>query len=402
MNKTTLVRLFLSQRQVFLLIYSLTMQAGLPAQTPANQEHKLERGGKVSVSNRKGSISITGWDRDVIQATATGKGRSEPAPVKISEDHPGVFSVTADGERGRREERLEIKLPRYAEIESASAENGDIDVTGIEGAVKVSSGSGDLRFTQVGPLTANTGSGDVHADQITGPARVSTGSGDISLSHAGSLDVKAGSGDISLNEIKSTVKIQTGSGDVTAKNIGGDFIAKLSSGDLELDQVAGLVNVSVTSGSAKVHHGGSDVRVNTISGDITVQCVKGHVELNSASGSMNLSGIGDDVDATTTSGDVNFASKIRAGGRYRLKSTSGEVQMTVPPDAPGFTATLSSYSGEVETDFPLTVESPLQRGLNRRIIGRYGDGQAQIQLDSFSTGVKLSKGSAATIQQDCP
>jgi hypothetical protein len=84
-----------------------------------------------------------------------------------------------------------------------------------------------------------------------------------------------------------------------------------------------------------------------------------------------------------------------------LKSTSGHAHMTVPADAPGFTATLSSYSGEVETDFPLTVESPLQGPVNRRIIGRYGDGQAQIQLDSFSTGVKLSKASADTIK-DCP
>src|SRR5439155_13319571 len=73
----------------------------------------------------------------------------------------------------------------------------------------------------------------------------------------------------------------------------------------------------------------------------------------------------------------------------------------IPADAPGFTATLSSYGGEIETDFPLNVESPLQRGaINRRIIGRYGDGQAQIVLDSFSQGVKLSKASAGALK-DC-
>jgi DUF4097 and DUF4098 domain-containing protein YvlB len=401
MNKTTFFKQFFFLHPVFLLTCSLTVQAALLAQTPVNQEHKLERGGKVSVNNHNGSISIRGWDKDVIEATATGKGQAEPSPVKISEDRPGMLSITADGERGRHEKRLEIKLPLYAEIESASAHNGDIDVTDIEGAVKVSSGSGDLRFTRVGPLTATTGSGDVQADQVAGQTSVSTGSGDISLSHVGPLEVRAGSGDISLSDIKGAAKVQTGSGDVTAKDIGGDFIAKLSSGDLELDRVTGLVNVSVTSGNAQVHHGGSDVRINSISGDISVQCVKGHVELNSASGSMNLFDIGDDVDATTTSGDVKFASKIRTGGRYRLKSTSGHTHMTVPADAPGFTATLSSYSGEVETDFPLTVESPLQGPVNRRIIGRYGDGQAQIQLDSFSTGVKLSKASAGVIK-DCP
>jgi DUF4097 and DUF4098 domain-containing protein YvlB len=275
-------------------------------------------------------------------------------------------------------------------------------VTDIEGSVKVSSGSGDLRFSKTGPLTATTGSGRIQADQVSGQVNVSTGSGDISLSHIGPLEVRAGSGDLSMTDVKGSAKIQIGSGDVSARNIGGDFIAKLSSGHLELDQATGLVNVTATSGNVKMHHGGGDVRVNSISGDISVECVKGHVELNSASGSMSLSAIGDDVDANTTSGDVEFAGRIRASGRYRLKSTSGHVRMTIPAETPGFTATLSSYSGEIETGFPLTVESPLQRGpVNRRVIGRYGDGQAQILLDSFSTGVKLSKGSAAVIK-DCP
>jgi len=402
MNRTTFFKRSSFLRVVFLLSFSLTVQTALRAQTPAVQEHKLERGGKVSISNRNGSISITGWDKDVIEATVTGKDRSDPSAVKISEDRPGMVSITADGERGRHEKRLQVRLPHYAEIESASAHNGDIDVTGIEGPVKISSGSGDLKLTQVGPLTASTGSGNIHVDQVAGRATISAGSGDISLNHTGPLEVQAGSGDISLSDIKGSAKVQTGSGDVTAGDVGGDFIGKLSSGDLALNRVSGLVNVSVTSGNAQVNHGGSDVRVNTISGDISIQCVKGHVELSSASGSMNLSSIGEDVDATTTSGDVKLTSKIRSGGRYRLKSTSGEVHMTVPTDAPGFTATLSSYSGEVETDFPLKVESSLQRGpVNRRIIGRYGDGETQIQLDSFSTGVKLSKASPETIK-DCP
>jgi len=401
MNRTRLL-LPILLRTALLSTASICVEAASIAQTAGGQEHKLERGGKVSVSNHNGSISIRGWDKDVIEATATGKGQAGPSTVKISEEHPGVISITVDSERGRHEKRLDIKLPRYAEIDSASAAHGNIDVTDIEGSVKVSSGSGDLNFTRVGPLTASTGSGDVQADQVAGQTNISTGSGDITLSHVGPLEARAGSGDILLSDVKGSAKIQTGSGDVTAKDIGGDFIAKLTSGDLELDRVTGLVNVSVTSGSARVHHGGGDVRINSISGDINVQCVKGHVELNSASGSMNLSATGVDVDATTTSGDVTFTSKIRTGGRYRMKSTSGQVHMTVPADAPGFTATLSSYSGEVETDFPLTVESPLQRGpVNRRIIGRYGDGQAQIQLDSFSTGVKLSKASAGAIK-DCP
>jgi DUF4097 and DUF4098 domain-containing protein YvlB len=379
----------------------LSEKAG--TQVAGEQEHKLQHGGKVSVRNPVGPISITGWDRDTIQATAVRTAREETVRINITEDsqHAGVVSITPalEGRRGGHEVHLEVKLPRYAQIESANAHGGDVEISGIEGSVNASSGSGNLVIKKVGPLSAHTGSGDVKVEDVTGQTNVSTGSGDISLSRVGSVEARAGSGDISVNGVKGSAKVQTGSGDVSARDINGDFIAKLTSGDLELENVTGLVNVTVTSGGVRVHNSESDVRVNTISGDMTIQCAKGHVELSSASGSMSLTGIGDDVEASTTSGDINYTGKMRTGGRYRMKSTSGQVHMAIPADAPGFTATLSSYSGEIETDFPLNVESSLQRGpINRRIIGRYGDGQAQIMLDSFSQGVKLSKASAGAVK----
>ena len=374
-------------------------------QVAGEQERKLQRGGKVAVRNPAGPISITGWDHDTIQATAVKTDQEETVRINITEDsqHPGVVSITPalEGRHGGHEIHLQVKLPRYAQIESANAHGGDIEISGIEGSVNVSSGSGNLVIRKVGPLTAHTGSGDVKVEDVAGQTNVSTGSGDISLSSVGSVEARAGSGDISMNAVKGSAKVQTGSGDISGRDINGDFIAKLTSGDLTLENVTGLVNVTVTSGGVKVHDSESDVRVSTISGDMTIQCAKGHVELSSASGSMSLTGIGNDVEASTTSGDIQYTGKMRPGGRYRMKSTSGQVQMTIPADVPGFTATLSSYGGEIETDFPLNVESPLQRGpINRRIIGRYGDGQAQITLDSFSQGVKLSKASAGTLK-DC-
>ena len=76
-----------------------------------------------------------------------------------------------------------------------------------------------------------------------------------------------------------------------------------------------------------------------------------------------------------------FKGTMRAGGNYPLKTISGQVEMAVQPDPPGFTATLITYSGEIETDFPLTVNAPLTGPINRRIVGVYKDGQTQVTLD---------------------
>jgi DUF4097 and DUF4098 domain-containing protein YvlB len=139
-----------------------------------------------------------------------------------------------------------------------------------------------------------------------------------------------------------------------------------------------------------------------MSGDLRLECAKGRVEINTVSGSILLTGIGGDVEATSTSGDVRFAGSVRPSGRYRLKSFSGEVRMELPGSVLGFTANLSSYSGEIETDFALTVESPEHQGaVNRRLVGRYGDGQSQISMESFSGEIQLKKGTSIKTG-DCP
>src|SRR5207249_9591609 len=129
------------------------------AQIAGEQERKLERGGKVSVRNPAGPISITGWDRDTIQATAVRTGRDETVRINITEDsqHAGVVSITPalEGRRGGHEVHLEVELQRYPQIESANAHGGDDEINGIEGAVNASRGSGNLVIKQVAPLTAH-------------------------------------------------------------------------------------------------------------------------------------------------------------------------------------------------------------------------------------------------------
>ena len=59
------------------------------------------------------------------------------------------------------------------------------------------------------------------------------------------------------------------------------------------------------------------------------------------------------------------------------------------PERVGFAAVLSAYSGRLETDFQFP-NVPLRR-TTQRIIGKYGDGSARVELDSFSGGVSLRK-----------
>src|SRR5438105_364255 len=45
---------------------------------------KLGRGGKVAVSSRSGRIVVSGWDRDIVQASATGENGAVPLATETS------------------------------------------------------------------------------------------------------------------------------------------------------------------------------------------------------------------------------------------------------------------------------------------------------------------------------
>ena len=106
-----------------------------------------------------------------------------------------------------------------------------------------------------------------------------------------------------------------------------------------------------------------------------------------------MNNIQGDVDANTSNSNVLFAGAIHADGRYHLKSMSGAVEMLVQDKPPGFTAALSSYLGIIDNEFQLKTKQSSQHEetVNRRIIGSFGSGRAQIMLDTFDGKVNLRK-----------
>lgn len=307
---------------------------------------KLARGGKVAISSRSGRVIVSGWDKDVVEAKATGDHGPEPVEAQTTGDSSRPRLLLTVSRRIARDVKLDVRVPRYADVEVLEGYRGDVDISNVEGAALINTGSGDVRVTHVGSL-----------------------------------------------------KVTRRKGDITAREVKGDLTARSFSGEVVVESVGGLADVAATNGDLRVHNAGGDVRANSATGDIEIRCAKGRAEASSASGSITLIGVSGDVEASTASGEAIFKGPIKSGGNYRLKSLSGEVSMTIQPDPPGFTATLTTYNGDLQTDFPLKVEAPLQGPVNRRITGRFGDGQTKIALDSFSGTVKIAKGAAAALKE---
>jgi hypothetical protein len=317
---------------------------------PLQSSMKLERGGKVTINNRFGIINVKGYDGDTVEVKAMNmSGEDVNSKTSLIRGDATRMRISLDGLTGRRhgrETEFQIKVPRYAAIEIVDCQETEVDVQDIDGNVNFINGSGTARINRVGSL---------------------------------SLDWQRG--DITVNDVK------------------GRCLVKVFNGEIRIENVAGLVEASSISGELRIINAGENVKAYATSGEIYIQCVQGRVNANAVSGSIELMGVKGSVDCETVSGEINFKGPIRADGVYRMKSMNGEVTMQVQSDVPGFTVTLMTFNGEIETAFPIKVDSAIQQNeINRRIIGRYGNGQAKISLDSFNAGVRIVKAAAADLK----
>jgi DUF4097 and DUF4098 domain-containing protein YvlB len=191
------------------------------------------------------------------------------------------------------------------------------------------------------------------------------------------------------------------SGDVTAKGSQGEIEASSVSGNVDVSDGVRSVSAEAVSGGVRVTSVNGDLRAESVSGDVRADGVSGNVEASTVSGSVRLMRIqSKDVRAESVSGDINYSGTIEPSGRYSFESHSGELRLYIPRGA-GAQFTVQTFSGDLSTDFPVTVP-PTNRG--RRNEGRVefttGDGRARVTATSFSGRIVINSGSDSTTRRD--
>jgi hypothetical protein len=418
---------------------------------------KLERGSRVAISNRYGRITITGWDRDTVEATATSTKGAEAIQIDMTADPQARSTLTlavvgrgrtgsgvygfpaamcidtktgayvpcasvaprpqpvtpkpstapnpkpptaAEVERERSTQEMKDKIKEAAKngvilvpMPTVVVETPNVVVTtpqAAQPATPGARGAGTATGVWKGAGSGSGSGGGVGAARAGGEDTSITL--DVKVPRYAQLDaIEVRAGDLNISGIDGPVSVVSGSSNVTVNHVGA-LEVRTRSGNVNVEDVDGLVYIVASSSEIGVRRSNGDVRATTINGNIDIQCVKGRVDASTSRGEIRLVNVGGDVEATTTDSGINFTGVIAPNGRYRLKSMEGQITMSVPESSPGFTANLMSYNSDAVTEFPVrtSTPSPDSRAM-RRVEARHGDGQAQITLDSFSQSVHLAK-----------
>ena len=189
------------------------------------------------------------------------------------------------------------------------------------------------------------------------------------------------------------------SGDITARGSQGEIEATSVSGDVEVADGVRMVSVESVSGSAAASNINGNFRAETVSGDLRAETVSGNVEANSVSGEIRLTGIQSrDVRTETVSGDIVYVGSIEPSGRYSFESHSGTVRLSIPRGA-GARFSVETFSGDLSTDFPVTV--PPRSGRHEgRVDFTIGDGRASVTATTFSGRIVINNGDSSTRREE--
>lgn len=193
------------------------------------------------------------------------------------------------------------------------------------------------------------------------------------------------------------VQARAQSGDVSVRGTRGEVEASSQSGDVSVSDAVRRLEVSSLSGDVGAEHVNGDVAIHSVSGDAKLADVTGDIEIESVSGDVTIDGaVAKYVRAHTTSGGVSYRGTIDPQGRYELVSHSGDVDITIPQGT-GAQLTVSTWSGSVESDFPITLR-PGEHGIGSATAKRFtfeiGNAAARISLESFSGDININSTNA--------
>lgn len=285
----------------------LAVSGAAAAATPISETRNVSAEARIDVSNIKGAVTVSGWDKPEVQITGTlgdgakglaVEGGADHLTIKVQPpDKQGWFSWGADSRMG--DTTLDLKVPRNAElkIEVVSA---DVALSGVAGRL----------------LTVNSVSGKLRLDSDAKEVEIDSVSGNIDLTgkaERGHLETV--SGNVRARGLGGQIKLETVSGDVDAEN--GDY-REISAGT-----VSGDINLrGKPTKDARVD-------IETMSGDVHLYLpsdVSAHLRATTFSGSIRSDfgkvkeeerGPGSSLDATLGASDA----------RVTLQTFSGDIEV---------------------------------------------------------------------------
>ncbi|HEX3435571.1 MAG TPA: DUF4097 family beta strand repeat-containing protein [Pseudacidobacterium sp.] len=325
----------------------------------AEQNETIAPNATVQIQNPRGDVTVTASTdnqmhvkaHQVVHSTSDDDAQKTFDAVKpkiINSGSNAVLSV-----EGRNNARVDLTVELPAGVTSVvNAGHGDVTIEGLKGTSDVTAGHGDVKFDSMGAnVHARMDHGDFSAHQIAGDVVLD---GHVS--------------DVTLSEIKGNVTLDGeffGDTHVEQANSGLHFHSSRT--DLAIPRLLGEMTMD--------------------SGDLSITQPVGPVRVITRSKNIDLSQLTGDAHVENNNGDVTVTAAVPLGN-IQVTNRTGNISVTVPDNA-NFAVTASNADGDLNTDFPISVNSSNSR---RSAEGQVGKGGPRLELTTNHGNIELRKG----------
>jgi DUF4097 and DUF4098 domain-containing protein YvlB len=335
----------------------------------------------------------------VAPASAQSVSDQVHAVTRAVLEHAGAFRYQPAGEIQTERSTKTVKV----------GSNGVIDIANISGDITVSRGGGSEATIDIVKTARAATAAEAHdmLGQVQVDVADRAGRVEIRTQYPQQRNAWMGwGGHRGANvSVAFTVKAPAGVM-VAAKSLSGNITVSDIKGELSLESMSGSIRVSNAGriSSAKSLSGNIEILDTRAEGSLEASAVSGNVvfrkvrarsiEAGSVSGTITADAVEcDRVVLHSFSGGVEFTGPFVRGGRYEMKSHSGDLRITVTGGA-GFEVDANSFSGSLRSDLALSNQaSDRSEGRIRRrsLRGIFGDGSAVLELTTFSGNVVITK-----------
>ncbi|MBX9927601.1 MAG: DUF4097 domain-containing protein [Gemmatimonadaceae bacterium] len=200
--------------------------------------------------------------------------------------------------------------------------------------------------------------------------------------------------------IGTTVRARAVSGDITIRATAGESAATTVSGDIDVRDVQ-RASLNSVSGDISADRIRGRTSVSTVSGEVDVRDLVGDIDARAVSGTLSFTDArAGNLQAKSVSGDIVYLGSIAPDGSYDLSTHSGDVRIAIPSNA-GARISVQTFSGEMRSDFPITLQPGSMTGRrDRKMDFTVGTGGARVSLSSFSGDVSVERAGARKNDND--
>lgn len=189
--------------------------------------------------------------------------------------------------------------------------------------------------------------------------------------------------------------------DLDVESVSADIdIDGVAPGDFDVNTVSGGVVVAAAPGRAEINSVSGDLRLTlntaeasaeTVSGDIVLAGrLDGEAHAETVSGDITIDSRGQRLrrlSTGTVSGDAQARVGLRDGGQIKSETVSGDIRLRLPKD---LSARVSGESFSGDLDAPGAKVRKEEFGPGKSFEARYGSGNGQIRIESFSGDAMLT------------